>query len=89
MGTPVTTIDRLREVFIESLHLNLHKDELPDDRRLDEVAGLDSIAILEFVAAAEKEFDITIEPESLELSLVRDLRRFSIYIDARLAARIS
>lgn len=87
MDTPVATIDRLRRVFIESLHLNLREDELPYGQKLDEVAGLDSIAILEFVAAAEKEFGITIEPESMELSMVRDLRRFSGYIDSRLAVR--
>lgn len=83
----LTTIDRLRRVFIEALHLNLRDDEAPYDRPLDEIAGFDSIAVLEFVAAVEREFDITMEEDALQLNLLRDLRRFSAYLDSRLAAQ--
>jgi acyl carrier protein len=83
----VTTIDRLRRVFIQALRLNLRDEEVPYDRLLDEIAGFDSIAVLEFVAAVEREFDITIEEDALHLNLLRDLRRFSEYLDSQLTVR--
>ena len=83
-GTPARhTIDRIRRVFIAALHLNLREEDLPYEQKLDEAAGLDSIAVLEFVAALETEFRIEIEPELLEIDLLRDLPRLASYIDGR------
>ena len=79
------TIDRLRRAFLEALHLNLREEDLPYEQRLDEITGFDSIAVLEFIAAVEKEFGVTVETESLELRVLGDLRRFSAYIDSRLS----
>jgi acyl carrier protein len=53
-ATPAT-LNRAREVFIQSLRLNLREEDLPAGRRVEKVAGLDSNAMLEFVAAVEKE----------------------------------
>ena len=75
------TIDRIRRVFIASLRLNLTEEDLPYEQKLDEAAGLDSIAVLEFVAALEKEFGIELEPEFLEIDLLRDLPRLAAYIE--------
>jgi acyl carrier protein len=74
-------MDRIRRVFIESLRLNVSEEDLPYEHKLDEAAGLDSIAVLEFVAALEKEFGIEIEPEFLEIDFVRDLPRLAFYIE--------
>ena len=82
--SPVT-MDRIRRVFIDSLRLNIHEQDLPYKQKLDEVAGLDSTAVLEFVAALEKEFSFEIEPERLELGFVRDLPQLASYIEQRLA----
>lgn len=79
------TMDRVRRVFIESLRLNIGEQDLPYEQKLDEVAGLDSIAVIEFVAALEKEFSFEIEPEHLELGFVRDLPQLASYIEQRLA----
>jgi acyl carrier protein len=79
------TVDRIRRVFVESLHLNVNPKELDYEHKLDEFAGLDSLAVLEFVAALEKEFGITIEPELLRLDFVRDLSQIAAYIDGRAA----
>jgi len=81
------TLDRIRRVFIESLHLNLNAEDLAYSDKLDEVAALDSVAVLEFVAALEKEFEITLEPEMLTLEVVRDLQHLAAYIDERSAQR--
>ncbi len=72
----------IRKVFIESLHLNMLEAELPYEQKLDEVVGLDSIAIIEFVAAVEKQFGVTLEPEVLNLEFVRDLPALAAHVDA-------
>lgn len=82
-GPPDTT-RRIRRVFVDSLGLNLNEADLDYKRKLDEYAGLDSIAVLEFITALEKEFGITIEPELLRLELVRDLQELSAYVETRM-----
>ena len=77
------TVSRLRAIFVESLELNLREDELRGVARLSEIAGVDSMAALAFVAAVEKEFHIVIEPELLELDFIEDLPRLSAYVEAR------
>ena len=81
------TTDRIRRVFVRSLHLNLSEGDLDYESKLDESVGLDSLAVLEFVTALEKEFGITIEPELLRLDFVRDLPQLAAYIEDR-AARL-
>ena len=80
-------LSRLRTVLVESLQLNLPQDELRGVTRLSEIAGVDSMAALVFVAAVEKEFHIVIEPERLELDFIEDLPRLAVYVEAREEAR--
>jgi acyl carrier protein len=77
---------RVRRVLIDSLSLNIDEDDLQYSESLDQVIGLDSLAVLEFTAALEKEFGITIEQEKLELSLLRDLPALADYIQSLSAA---
>ena len=72
-------------MFVESLGLNLSEAELDYERKLDEYAGLDSLAVLEFITAIEKEFGITIEPELLRLDFVSDLGELAAYVELRTA----
>lgn len=81
------TVLRIRRVFIESLHLNLREEEFSYETKLDEAVGLDSVAVLEFVIAIEKEFGIAFEPEMLTFQLVRDLKGLAAYVDGRTAGR--
>lgn len=74
-------MDRIRRVFIESLRLNLREEDLSYEQKLDETTGLDSVAVLEFVAALEQEFGVAFEPEMLTLDIVRDLKALAAYID--------
>jgi len=76
-------LNRLRAISVESLQLNLLEDELRGVTRLSEIAGVDSMAALAFVAAVEKEFHIVIEPERLELDFIEDLPRLAAYVEAR------
>lgn len=77
------TLDRIRKVFIASLALNLEEKDLRDAQKLDELTGLDSLAVLEFVSAVEKEFGISIEPQFLDLDFVTDLPRLAAYVEER------
>jgi acyl carrier protein len=78
------TVNRIRRVFIEALRLNIHPADLPYADTLDEAAGLDSVAILEFVLALEAEFHVAIEPQFLQFDFLRDLSRLASYIEARM-----
>jgi len=80
---PRGTMERIRKVFVESLHLNVREEELPYEWMLEEVAILDSIAVLEFVTGLEREFGISMEPEFLEFDFLRDLSGLASYIDHR------
>jgi acyl carrier protein len=82
------TMDRIRKVFLESLHLNLKEEDLDYERKLDESVGLDSLAVLQFITGLEKEFGFVIDPEMLQLDVVRDLPRLASHIEER-AARLS
>jgi acyl carrier protein len=77
---------RIRMVLIRSLSLNLNEADLRYTDKLDKVAGLDSLAVLEFLTALEKEFHITIDPERMNLETLRDLPTLAGYIMARLPA---
>jgi acyl carrier protein len=82
---PPDTLDRIRRALIGSLHVNLSEEDLAYETKLDETVGLDSVAVLEFVAALEQEFGITFAPEMLTIEVVRDLSRLASYIDELLA----
>jgi acyl carrier protein len=79
------TVDRIKRVFVSSLHLNLTEADLAYEQQLDELVGLDSLAVIEFVTAIEKEFGIRIEHELLRLDFVRSLPRLSAYVEDRVA----
>ena len=86
LNGPLHTMARIRKVFVESLQLNLRDDQVPFEQMLEEVAILDSIALLEFVTAVEKEFGIKIEPELLDFDFLRDLPGLASYIEHRIEA---
>lgn len=81
------TIERIRRVFVDSLHLNLREEDFSYEAKLDESVGLDSVAVLEFVIALEKEFGITFEPEMLTIERVRDLKELAAYINQQATRR--
>ena len=87
LSATVDTLSRIRAIFVESLQLNLPEDESRGVTRLSEIAGVDSMAALIFVAAVEKEFHIVIEPELLALDFIEDLPRLAAYVEAHEEAR--
>jgi len=77
---------RIRRVFIEAVAPGLSEETLRFTQKLDDVAGFDSIALLEFVVALEKEFQFKFEPEQLRRELLRDLDGLTSYVAGRLSA---
>ncbi len=77
---------RIRRVFIQAVSPDLTEESLRFTERLDEVAALDSIALLEFVIALEREFGFRFEPEHLRLELLRDLGHLTAYVVRRVEA---
>lgn len=75
---------RIRKVLVTSLSLDITPFDIPIDRPLDELVGLDSMTLLEYVIALEKEFGVLLEPEALRLDLLTDIPRLSRYLMARL-----
>jgi acyl carrier protein len=86
MSVPDPVYQRLLCVAVRSLNLDLPLEELAAVTRLDEVTGLDSLAVLQFVFAVEKEFGITLEPSRLRVAFLADLPELAGYISKRLGA---
>jgi acyl carrier protein len=82
-----TTMERIRAVFADSLHLNCSEEGLTHQEMLDEAASLDSIAVVEFLTAIEKEFGIELEPAVLEFEFLRDFGALASYIEERISRR--
>jgi acyl carrier protein len=57
-----------------------HPTLMADYGRLDELFGMDSIAIIELVVGIEKEFDIRIPPEYLTVEMFRNLNTIAEHI---------
>ena len=76
-----STKDRIKRLLINVLELNLNADELEENGLLDELFGLDSVAVIEFILGIEKEFRINIDPETISIDLLKDLSRLSDYIE--------
>lgn len=77
---------RIRRVFVGTLSLNLDPDDPVLAQDLTSAAGLDSLALLEFVAGLEKEFHVAIEPDQLSIEFLGDLRAMTEYFAERLRA---
>jgi acyl carrier protein len=75
---------RVRKVLAQALTLNVSAPETERARRADDLLGLDSIATLEFALALEKEFGITLDPDTLDPDVFADLSRLTAHIERRL-----
>lgn len=74
---------RIREVLVNSLSLNIAPDDIPVDRPFGDVIGFDSMSMLEYVVALEKEFGISIDQDALSLDLLTDITLLARYIRSR------
>lgn len=75
---------RIINVMIRELELSLKPEEIRNAHRLDEVFGMDSIAMTELIIGIEKEFAISIPAEDLSAEIFGDLRTLAEYVQMRL-----
>jgi acyl carrier protein len=81
------TLRRLVKVMNLALGTNIDEHGFSQVRRLDELIGFDSLTLLEWVAALEEEFQVTLPPERLRLEFLVDLDGMADYlINATIAA---
>jgi acyl carrier protein len=66
------------------LHSNGNGQGMSYQEMLDSAASLDSIAVLEFLTAVEKEFGIQLEPAVIEFEFLRDVAALAAYIEDRI-----
>lgn len=81
------TKNRIVEVMIRELELTLQPDEILNTSRLDDLFGMDSIAITELIIGIENEFAITIPAEDLSVRIFRDLGTLAHYVQMRLGQK--
>jgi len=72
--------DRILQVIIRDLELNISKDEMLSANNLNELFGIDSIAIIELVVGIEKEFDIKIPDEYLSVEIFQNINTIAEHI---------
>jgi acyl carrier protein len=73
--------DRIKRVIIRDLQLNLREDEIRSMKKLDNLFGMDSVAIIELIIGLEKEFSMTIQQEYLDYQIFRDLDALTDFIN--------
>lgn len=66
-------VARIAGIITRDLAANIEVEELSGVKRLDALLGFDSMVLLQWVAAIEREFGITIPPEKLRLDFLVDL----------------
>jgi acyl carrier protein len=76
--------NRIIEVMIRELELTLTPDQIRNAGRLDDLFGMDSIAITELIIGIEKEFALRIPAEDLSDRLFVNLETLAEYLQMRL-----
>ena len=80
MSNIETIKKRILQVIIRDLELNVNEDSIQVAGRLDELFGMDSIAIIELVVGIEKEFDIKIPDEYLSVDIFENINTIAEHI---------
>ncbi len=76
--------DRIVEIMIQELQLTLSPDEIHSTNNLDDLFGMDSIAITELIIGIEQQFNITIPAEDLSAQVFKNLDTLTEYVKRRL-----
>ena len=90
MGEEKSVSDRVKGCLIKALELELSVDEIADDEALFEGGlGLNSLAILQVIAAVEEEFGIEVPDEDLTPELIESVRTLANYAESVSSSSIS
>ena len=81
-------IDRLKRILIEMMNLDLEPDEIAEDAALFGIGlGLDSIDALQFIVGIEKEFDVTLPSE--DINVYRSINSVTDFLLANSPAQVA
>ena len=72
--------NRIVKVIIRDLELTVNNDTFQTAGKLDELFGMDSIAIVELVVGIEKEFNIRIPDEYLSVEIFQSIKTIAEHI---------
>lgn len=79
----MNTDERVLNTLNRSLRATISAQEWQQMNTLDEYIGLDSMAVMEFMAGLEQEFGIRFPAEDLTLELFNDRTRLVEYLERR------
>jgi acyl carrier protein len=78
---------RIKKVLVNKLLKDSERGDIENDTPLIELGvGVDSVATLELVVALEKEFEISIDENDVNLELLATVNSISDYISRRMEA---
>ncbi|MFK5894034.1 MAG: phosphopantetheine-binding protein [Pseudomonadota bacterium] len=79
-------VNQLKLIVANELDVNIKLEEIDDNVSLfEEGIGLDSVAIMEFIALIETNFNIQFSDDELNLEPFKDLKTLAEFISSRLA----
>jgi acyl carrier protein len=82
--TPSTTLDEVRTVLVTVLGIEDRAASLDASTPLlGSLPELDSMAVLELVAAIEQRFDITVDDDEVTAELFETLDSLATFVDAK------
>ena len=83
MGASETLKEKVKEMLVRQLKLQVEAAEITDDEPLfgDEGLGLDSIDVLEVVASVEREFGVRIQSQEEGEKVLRNIETLASFVD--------
>ena len=77
---------RVTAIVCEDLGIDPGKDEVTPDTPLEELAGIDSTALLQLMMAIEEEFDIEIDESEVTVDDLKNVRSICSLVNRGLSA---
>ena len=70
----------LKAMIVETLHLDIEPEDIDDTQSFELGLDLDSLAVITFIVAIEKKFDIIIDDEDIKLDLFDNVVTMTDYV---------
>ncbi len=88
MSKTSPTRQRIKEILVESLNLEVAPEDIGDDDELwGSELGLDSVDALELMVALEREYGFRIDSEEIEQESLTTVANLEAFVDSLRAAQ--
>ncbi len=85
MNEKKSLVERIKELIIKTLELDVKSEDIEDDELLlGSHLGLDSVSTLIIIEALEEEFDIEVEDEELTPELFESVKSLAEYVEKKI-----